>query len=318
MPYFLHDLRVQLQEKRNRLYKADRHSYSYELIALNNFFETPTIQNIVNVLEAATDTSFEEWKKTSIGWQNISFPRSEKERAKLCYLLSKECALSDDPATTALNYAHNISSAKAYDDILAKFTEMFVDPIVNYIHDNLDNGGSLLYVLEKYKHKAEWFDKRYLFDLYKNDEARGEANLDKHMREYLHDQGIDYPFSSPQSPSGKADIVAGLGTLEPLVLENKIFDLNKGYDRGYIKKGLRQVFDYSNDYNQPIGYVVIFNMTEKNIVIETKNKDWPPRLIYGNKTFFFITIDLFLHELPTSKRGKIEPYIITEQELISE
>jgi hypothetical protein len=169
-----------------------------------------------------------------------------------------------------------------------------VDPLINYLHDRINDGNNVMYIIEKYKKRTEWFDKAKILDTLNADTQKSEAIVDQNFRQYLFDQGIDYPFSAPKSPSGEADVVADIGEDKPLVLEIKLFDLERGYDRAYIRKGFRQIHDYMNDYSQSVGYLVIFNCTPKSIVFNTKIKGekWPPRITIDHRTIFLIVIDL--------------------------
>jgi hypothetical protein len=314
--YYQQNLRVQLQQRRNRLYKATYQTYQSELNYLFDFLNrSPYIRGMLTELECSSPITFAMWKEEHLGWLQFEPPGQEHEWAKVCYEL-----LLDSLQTGPGKYAGLVSSEKDYNASLRDLTEIIVDPFINYLHDRIDEGSSILYVLEKYKHKVEWFQRELLFSCYEADTAHGEQNLDTHLREYLFDQGIEYPFSEPRSPSGKADIVAGLDKPEPLVLEIKLFDPEKGYDRGYIRKGFRQAYDYAADYNKSIGYLVIFNLSNYNLVLTTKSeaKSWPPRIQLDNKTFFLVAIDLHLHEQPASKRRKLKPYEITEDYLIED
>ena len=93
-----------------------------------------------------------------------------------------------------------------------------------FLHDRIDDGGNVLFLIERFKLKTEWFRRKELYLLYQEDTSVGEASLDQELRASLFDGGIDYPFSQPSSPSGKADIIALLDSDDPLVLEVKVFD----------------------------------------------------------------------------------------------
>jgi len=145
-----------------------------------------------------------------------------------------------------------------------------------------------------------------------------EQAVDDSLREYLFDQGIEYPFSQPLSESGRADIVADVGEVKPLVLEIKLFDPDRGYARPYIAKGFRQALSYADDYGQNAGYLVIFNCTPKRIIFQTDALDnlWPPRLQVGHTTILLIVIDLYVWEHSASQRSDIEQYVITSEQLL--
>ena len=134
--------------------------------------------------------------------------------------------------------------------MLQDFNEAILDPLVGYLHERIEDSGNLLYVLERFKMKVEWFRAQEFFECY---EAGGEAALDLALRESLFDGGVEYPFSEPVSPSGKTDVLALLESEDPLVLEVKVFD---GQSRGVsvVSQGFHQLTRYAHDLNQSVGY----------------------------------------------------------------
>jgi hypothetical protein len=147
-----------------------------------------------------------------------------------------------------------------YERGISLFVHDFILPITNYLHDKLNKSSSTMYLLEKYKKRTEWFNKNILFEKYKSAEKEYEQIFEDDLRLFLFDQGIDYPFSTPKSTSGRADLIGAIDTSDPLIIEIKIFDRGKKYEINRIVKGLTQIKDYTNDYNKDFGYLVIFNL----------------------------------------------------------
>ena len=315
--YYQQDLRVKLQQRRNRLYKASHHVYEEELKYFVQFLRSvPYFVGILEGLECLhPDITFEEWQSSGLGWLQLNFPDSETKKAKVCYGCVIHCA--EDKAHPR-QIAADFSGESKFDACVRAFTEVFIDPLVDFLHDRVDEGSSMLYLLEQYKHKVEWFRREALYAQYKADPTRGEARLDAHLREFLVDQGVEYPFSTPLSPSGRTDIVAGLHTPDPLVLEVKLFEPGKGYNQAYVRKGLQQVYKYAADYNKNVGYLVVYNLSDYDLVFETTQDDkrWPPRLQVGNSTFFIIPIDVHPVEQTASQQKKLRQYKITEEYLL--
>lgn len=139
--------------------------------------------------------------------------------------------------------------------------------------------------------------------------------MDQALRQYLFDQGIDYPFSTPLSPSGRADVVAGLQAPEPIIIEVKIFDPDGGRDGSYIRRGFRQIYDYLSDYNKTVGYLVIFSVSGRSLQFKLTSSEYPQRIEFNNRVIYLVVIDIFPHEEPASKRGPLEPYVIEENYL---
>ena len=239
----------------------------------------------------------------------------------MCYGILKRCA-SDNNGEEWVRWTRAFSSETNFDAKFRDFTEAVVDPFVNFLHDQIDDGGNILYLLERFKLKAEWFRREELYGLYQGDTSVGESSLDQELRASLFEGGVDYPFSQPSSPSWKADIVALLGSDDPLVLEVKVFDPDRSRGKSNLRQGLHQVLRYAryaNDYNQSLGYLVIFNCSDRQLVIsseEASGAEFPPRITYGGKTFFAIPIDIHPDIASASKEKPASRLTIGYKELI--
>ena len=305
--FYLQDLRVRLQERRNRLYRTDHRSYPEELQYFLRFLdENPYIHSLLTVLEENSSVNFEEWEEEIEGWgQRPAFPETEEGRAKICHKILRRCNTAQTPGDWR-KWLRTFSVENRYDDQVRDLTESVVDPFVYFLHDRIDDAGNVLFVIGRYKLHLEWFRRDELYPLYKNNTSVGEAKLDQHLRAALFEGGVDYPFSQPYSPSGEADVVALLGSNDPLVLEVKVFDPEMGRNNSHLTQGFHQVLRYANDYNQNIGYLVIFNCSGQQLVIgagESPDQDFPPRINFGGKTFFVITIDVH-PDIPSASRER--------------
>lgn len=326
--YITANLRNNIQEWRNRLCNApytqiNRQLDSFvlnlenksiikgillELLAQANSLEHHPFDKCRNALTSNLLCSIFENKRFS----------DNAERAMYHYSLIK--VLQEDDIPLYMIPAIVSGKVQTY-DVPKIFVEKYVDPLVYYIYDELDEGSSVLYLLEKYKKRCEWFEKDTLRNLYDKSVGHQERVLDKDLRQFLFEQGIDYPFSTPSSPSGAADVVGILQTDDPLVLEVKIFDSSKNYGKNRVYDGFRQIVSYSNDYNKPVGYLLIFNMDklEINLVTKENDKNWPIKVVFASKTYFIIFVNIPPCDTESaSKRGKIEKITITEEELTSE
>ena len=153
----------------------------------------------------------------------------------------------------------------------------------------------MLYLIERFRLKAEWFIRDELYNLYTGHTSTGEMMLDREFRAYLFDGGIDYPFSQPESPSGKADVVALLDTNDPLALEVQIFDPDCGKGKANLTQGFHQILKYAGDYNQSVGYLVVFSCSDVPLIIsgeDTSHEEFPVRISSSGKSFFVITVDI--------------------------
>ncbi len=199
-------------------------------------------------------------------------------------------------------------------DGLVKVTDMFVVPIHNFLVDQVASGSAVLYTLLRFKRWVEWFQAEKLRDMYQANNKNGELVLDKSLRCFMFESGIDYPFSEPVSPGGKVDVVAGLETDDPLVLEIKVWDSNKNYKENRIRDGLRQAMDYATKYGKDKGHIVVFNLDKTPLAFVNSDAkgEWPPRIEHGGRTYYFIDVHIAERLSPISQHEKGKPVRISE------
>jgi len=316
MNYSNHNLRTDLQEWKNRLYRAPYAQFGNQLkYLLKNFDNNRQINGILKeiiIKHKYTDEELSKILEQRRRGADIEFS-SETHQTAFCYQFLKFVIKE------AGNYnIHNLIlfQRRDFEDTKASIIEDFISPIIYYLHDKLDKSNSIIYLLEKYKKRTEWFTKKELFNNYKSAEKNYEQILEDDLRLFLFEQGIDYPFSTPASASGRADIIGEIETEDPLIIEIKIFDREKGYGKDRIKDGFSQIVKYANDYNKDVGYLVVFNMdkAELNFNFSDKTHIFPPSILFNNKTFYFVVIDSAIYET-ASKSGVIKEIEVTENEL---
>ncbi len=189
---------------------------------------------------------------------------------------------------------------------LRKVTELFVLPIYHLLVDQAKSSSTMLYSLLRYKRWAEWFETTELRGMYRANGDAGERSLDQSLRRFLFESGIDYPFSQPASPRGKVDVVAGLETDDPLVLEIKVWDSSKRYRENRVRDGLRQAMKYASQYGKDKGHIVVFNLDEKPLSFtnQSNKSEWPPRVECGGRAFYFIDVHIGEQTKPISGQDK--------------
>jgi hypothetical protein len=134
------------------------------------------------------------------------------------------------------------------------------------------------------------------------------------------DQGIDFPFSQPRSPSGEVDVAAALGSDDPLSLEVKLFLPDASKDKAYVRQGFAQAYRYASDYGLPVGYLLVFNLTPQALIFEVENKrpGSPPAIHHGDKTIFLIAVDTHPERPSASKDRQLEREVIAEKYLLAQ
>jgi len=303
-----------MQVKKDRLFKVEFGGFNDELKLFFDFLRTtPLLNGLLQELHTNMP-SFDEWYKKMSEKRGICWPPTEEERVRLCLAFLEHCINSNEDE--AFQITCNTGGLSTHSRGNSFFLEQFFMPFYEYLDGRIEERSSTLYLIEKFKLRYQWFERSRLHDLYERDTKHGESVLDKELRKFLFDNGVDYPFSTPASDSGRADIIASLHTADPLVIEVKVFD-GESRGRSYIRQGFRQVCEYMTDYNKTVGYLVIFNVSDKELRLELLSTELPPRIHFGDKTVFIETVDIFHDILPASERPRLELYEIKEKELVT-
>ena len=178
----------------------------------------------------------------------------------------------------------------------------------------------MLFLLEHFKNDCQWFRQEELYALYIENSRTGEEKLLRELQRSLFAGGVEFPFSQPESPSGKADTVADLRTRDPLVLEAKIFDPAMDKQKRNVRQGYHQVVRYAQDYNESIGYLVVFNCSDSELLIapdDGSKPQNPTRVEYGGKSFFVVTVNINPHRQTASKEAASNRVTFTHSDLTS-
>lgn len=314
MPIY-RQLRYELQVKKDRLFRVNFRALVDELKLFFDFLKKhPILHGLLEELQTNMP-NFDEWYKKMAAERRIFWPSTEDERVRLCLAFLEHCINSgvDGPLDIATNTGYHERSLEGAAHF---FLEQFFMPFYEYLDQHIEEYSSVLYTMEKFKLRVQWFERKRLYNLYNADISRGEAILDGLLRQFLFDNGIEYPFSTPASSSGRADIVASLHASDPVIVEVKVFD-GASRGRSHLRQGFRQVHDYMTDYNKSVGYLVIFNVCDKDLQFRLTNPDKPPRVHLNNKTIFLIVVDIYHDIHPASERPKLEVYEIKEDELVA-
>ena len=292
---YLRNLRERLQQRRNRLYGCGRQTYKAELLYFIQFLNNNRFTScLIEQLNSDTSVNFDEWSENTELRLSIGFPDTEMGRAKVCYAIL-ESAANGDRRLENTRWIRPFLESDNINALYSGYTNAYVDPLVNFILDEIDDAGNILYLLERIKFQLEWFRREALHCRYRNRTRDGEKNLDSELRACLFDGGVDFPFSQPLSPSGQADVVALLDSDDPLVLEVKVYDPENGRRKDHIRQGFHQITRYADNYNKSVGYLVIFNCSNKQLVFnldDSSESEFPPRIQHASKTFFIIPIDI--------------------------
>jgi hypothetical protein len=242
--------------------------------------------------------------------RRIILPSSYLEKVKTCLSILRHMVETNEAPYQLMFWISGITNSNVMTREALK--EFFV-PVCNYIDEKIGGIDAFQYLLVRFKLKTEWFEKGTLYCLYKENTSKGEDILDRALRSYLFDEGINFPFSKPSSPSGEVDVLSFVEK-KPIPLEIKVFD-GESRSQSHIRQGLIQAFSYAKDYGEPSAYLVIFNVSECDLVFKLSSAEIPQRLVVGDKTIYIFTVNLYIHEETASKRD-LKQCVIEEKYLL--
>jgi len=311
---YIQQVRYKLQKRLKRLNSSGYQTFHFVLKQTWGYLQESEItKGILDDLERRSSQKTESDADKILNGQRVE-AQTESENDLLCYLVVKKCVLSERP-NIEHNAGHSFGQVQTINDSIENFRQNILEPLFDYIDEQIDDKRMTLVLLRKYKHRSEWFRRADLCAKLSSNTKQGESGLADDLYEYLYDQGIEFHIE-PHSASGRPDLISVQSGKDRLVADVKIFD---GESRGvtYIVKGFRQVYEYTKDYNESFGYLVIFKTCEKDLAIITSNQESSvPFVTHNGKTIFFVVIDIFDYPESASKRGKLEAYEITAEQLV--
>ncbi len=311
------DLQVRLQERYRRLYKVDAQLYKNEAGYLVTFIKsTPALRYLVEDVERShPEIDPETWVNDHFGWNQAEWPESETGRAKVAWHL---LGLWAQDSQAAALFGHGLDMSSSISAGARTATEAVVEPLIEFLQERIGEASNVLYILERYVRRVEWFEQAGLYAEYQADTTHGESIYDTDLRRFLFEQGIDYPFSQPLSASGRSDVVAGLDGDDPLVCEIKLYDGDR-YGKAYLAKGVQQAASYARDYGKTSAYLVVVNLSPRHLQVhsDAEAKEWPPRIDVGGVIVFLVQVRA-LPQASASKLGTAEVVAVSRDDLLRE
>lgn len=308
-------VRARLRERFRQLYKSDLQSFPYNARYFLEWAEsTPVLAALLaSIRRGDPDLDPEQWLSSDVTYHGVRWPGTESGRSKVVLWMLENAV---ENAQNGWMVPHGFSHEQNLDSQLRDFNDIAVEPLIDYLDERLSAETDLLYLFERYRRQVHWFEQDRLWAEYSSDVSNGEAVYDRHLRRFLFEQGVDFPFSQVSSPSGRADITLVDQTEQPLPLEVKLFDGNR-YGVSYIAKGLGQAYRYAEDYDQPEGYLVVLNLTDDVIELPTDDPlaGWPPRIQVEDRAVFIVVVQA-APRAKASLAGKPRVYAVQRSDLV--
>jgi len=322
------DLQLSIRERLRRLLVAGSEDAIHEVHLVTDWIDRqPTLRAILAEAERAEPgldpaalVSALEDGGTGLN-RGFRWPsRTEDGRAFIIWQFMRHIAGQDsdetDSASMAYAYGQVVSSSSGPDDVWRDLAERILRPLFDYLGERVGEESSILYVLERYVHLVEWFDREDLHRRAEEDSRKAEEVYDTHLRRFLFAEGINMPYSQAKSPSGESDVLTDLDTDDPLVCEVKIY--GAGRTKRNLAGGVQQAISYASDYGKQVAYLVIINLSGRPLSLPSDDdpKLWPPRITVAGTRVYLIAVRALPPAASASKLGKPAPVTITHDDLV--
>ena len=322
------DLQVSLRERLRRLMVAGCEDASHEVRLVTGWIDKqPALRSILaeaerSEPELAPDALVSTLINggTGLGRQFRWPNQTEEGRAVIIWRLMQRITAEDDDGTDSVHitmrYGRPVSDQRNIDDVWREFTERILRPLFDYLGERVGEESSILYILERYIRRVEWFDRNELHTRAMQDPRKAEEVYDSDLRRFLFSESINMPFSQAKSASGESDVLTDLDTDDPLVCEVKIFDASRG--KRHLASGVHQAISYASDYGKQVAYLLIINLSGRplNLPSDDDAKLWPPRITVAGIRVYLIGVRALPPTASASKLGKPAPVSITLDDLV--
>ena len=318
------DLQVGIHERLRRLMSADPEDASHEICLVAKWIDGQPALRAILAEAGRAEPDLDPLALAPAltnGSRTFRWPsRTEAGRAHLIWQFMRHIAAEDgDPASAervVISYGYAISTSSRFTDMWRDLSGRILRPLFDYLSERVGEESSMLYVLERYVHLVEWFDRKDLHARAMQDPRKAEEVYDTHLRRFLFGENINMPFSQAKSASGESDVLTDLDTDDPLVCEVKLFDSSRG--KRHLASGVHQAISYASDYGKQIAYLVIINLSGKPLSLPSDDdtKIWPPRITVAGIRVYLIAVRALPPVTSASKLGKPAPVSIDRDDLV--
>ncbi len=311
----LQAIRYKLQKRVRRLNSSDHNQFAFLLRQFFVYFNSSSLlSGVRDDLVARTQKyQIQNSVEAILKESKDLYGENEEEAAAIGYEMLQRVVKqtgSEDIVMQCRRFSTGLSES------LEIFRTKYLEPFYEYMDEHIDDQHIILYLLEKYKHRCEWFHSKRLREMILDDTTQGERRVALDLYEYLHNAGIDFHIE-PRSASGIPDFITEQIGDDRIVADTKLFSSEKGKGKSYIISGYNQIYTYMCDYNEAFGYLIIFNLdnTDLRILFPPTSSHFPS-YTYNNKTVYFVVIDIYDHPESASKRGRKEAITLSDTDLV--
>jgi hypothetical protein len=312
-----------LRERLRRLLTQDFTQASHEVrLTVDWINRQPALRAVLAEADLVEpDLDFVGFEEGLPGGQRLSWTsRSEEGRAVLVWKLMQHIA-DDERAGGGHDaiYAYSSEFGGNLNDQVHELARVVFAPLFDFLVERVGAESSVLYVLERYVYRVEWFDRDELYTRFVADRRNGEEVYNLDLQRFLFLEGDYITYAKSRSASGEADVIGNLDTDDPLVCDGKIFD-GDGRGKSYLAKGFNQIIQYAQDHQKNVAYLVVFNITGRPLQFPTDGTPGippPPYIEMSGIRVYLVAIRALPPKATASKLGKATPFTLTRDNFVN-
>lgn len=274
-------------------------------IVISELMATPVWASILASLERhVAETELEAWRLDIASTGTFAWPDDHPStRAAVSWGLVKLLASSEKPVSIAtLARELKVRSQAKDQDASRNVIELLIHPVFLFLSRVISDQADLLYDLDRFRLKVEWFLREDLYAAYSKNLRRGEFVYDSALRRFLFDRGYDFGGSSQQaSPSGRVDVLVPGRTLGVVPIEVKLI---KG-SATIFPRALDQLRRYCDDYKSTVGCLVMVVMTEREIARDLQRDAAGREYVDRDNTRLYVYLVRGVPAVSSASRSKL-------------
>jgi len=304
-------IRVRLQRRWRRIRGATVLNLRFPLLAYRDFIlNDPTCSATIQAVADQHPIPDADIELVCSGKGSIS-PEGEAQAASIAWKLLTDGLLAegvDDRRLADLILAiarSNGSGARQYDEAATFVVETILEPLFDYLDEQLDDRAEVLATLVRFQRWTAWFGNTELVAVVEAESRAVESGektrqqcekrLQGTMFEWLNRDGLPLKDMDhePLTGVGRPDfkfVVHG----NVIASEVKLFGTFGGttYRQAGLRSGVRQLLEYMEQYACTTGYFVVFNRDPRGLRCHfPDHHDGVPRLeVSGNRSIYVLVI----------------------------
>lgn len=207
-------------------------------------------------------------------------------------------------------------SQNTYQATIEAICTYALEPLFDYLDEQLDARNVTLAILRQYKDRSELLRAGRLRAMADGpvEGQVGERAIVLDLYEYLHDQGIRF-IIEPVHADGRPDAVLARSAGDEAIIDAKLVRDVRSAKRT-IAAGIRQVATYCRAHSEPVGYLLVYATTPFDVVFADGSNDDGFRCVrMGECTVYYV--DVNIADGPSASRKYKAPEIVITRDDLS-